>query len=210
MSNFPWFMDSWNSNSLIRGIGTFHVPMQYCSLQHGILLSSPDTSTTECHFCFGPAASFILRLSVILLHSPQQCLGHLQAWGTRLWCHIFLAFYTVDEILTASVLGGFPFPSPVDHVLSELSAMTHPSWVALHGVAHSFIELFKPLHHQGSEPWRGYLNSQPLGHILIKKKEDKLEMYTADYLEGHIDFFTWLFSSLKWREITCLRLVFSF
>ena len=35
---------------------------------------------------------------------------------------------------------GLPFPSPVD-VLSELSTMTHPSWVALHGMAHSFIEL---------------------------------------------------------------------
>ena len=38
---------------------------------------------------------------------------------------------------------GLPFPSPVDHVLSELSTMTHPSWVALHGMAHSFIELDK-------------------------------------------------------------------
>ncbi|KAF7247156.1 Craniofacial development protein 2 [Varanus komodoensis] len=42
---------------------------------------------------------------------------------------------------------GLPFPSPVDHVLSELSAMTCPSWVALHGMAHSFIELHKPLRH---------------------------------------------------------------
>ena len=31
----------------------------------------------------------------------------------------------------------------MDHVLSELSTMTHPSWVALHGMAHSFIELDK-------------------------------------------------------------------
>ena len=35
---------------------------------------------------------------------------------------------------------GFPFPSPVDHVLSELSLLTHTSWVALHGMAHRFIE----------------------------------------------------------------------
>ena len=33
--------------------------------------------------------------------------------------------------------------SPVDHVLSELSTMSHLSWVALHGMAHSFIELDK-------------------------------------------------------------------
>ena len=25
--------------------------------------------------------------------------------------------------------------------------MTHLSWVALHGMVHSFIELWKPLHH---------------------------------------------------------------
>ena len=33
------------------------------------------------------------------------------------------------------------------HVLSELFTMTHPPWVALHSVAHSFIELGKPLQH---------------------------------------------------------------
>ena len=42
---------------------------------------------------------------------------------------------------------GLPFPSPVDHVLSELSTMTHPSWVALHDMAHSFIELDKAVVH---------------------------------------------------------------
>ena len=42
---------------------------------------------------------------------------------------------------------GFPFPSPVDHILSELSSMTHPSWVALHGMAHGFIELDKAVVH---------------------------------------------------------------
>ena len=35
----------------------------------------------------------------------------------------------------------------MDHILSELSAMTRPSWVALHSMAHSFIELDKALMH---------------------------------------------------------------
>ena len=39
------------------------------------------------------------------------------------------------------------FPSPVDHVLSELTTMIHPSWVNLHGMAYSFIDLYKPLHY---------------------------------------------------------------
>ena len=36
-----------------------------------------------------------------------------------------------------------PLPSPVDHILSDLSIMTLLSWVALHGMAHNFIELDK-------------------------------------------------------------------
>ena len=31
----------------------------------------------------------------------------------------------------------------MDHILSELSTMTRPSWMALHGMAHNFIELDK-------------------------------------------------------------------
>ena len=47
---------------------------------------------------------------------------------------------------------GFPFHSPVlsDHILSELSTMTRLSWVALHGMAHSFIELDKAEIHVSS------------------------------------------------------------
>jgi len=35
----------------------------------------------------------------------------------------------------------------VGHILSELSPMTRPSWVALHGMAYSFIELDKAVIH---------------------------------------------------------------
>ena len=31
--------------------------------------------------------------------------------------------------------GGVPFPSPVGHILSDLSPMTRPSWVAPRGMA---------------------------------------------------------------------------
>ena len=53
-------------------------------------------------------------------------------------CHNFLPFHTVH---------GLPFPSPVDHVLSEHSSMTRSSWVALHCMAPSFIELDKAVVH---------------------------------------------------------------
>ena len=45
-----------------------------------------------------------------------------------------------------------PFPTvhpvkAVDHVFSELFTMTRLSWVALHSMAHSFIELDKAVVH---------------------------------------------------------------
>ena len=40
--------------------------------------------------------------------------------------------------------GGLPFPSPVDHILSDLSTMTCPSWVAPWAWL-SFIELDKAM-----------------------------------------------------------------
>ena len=42
---------------------------------------------------------------------------------------------------------GLPFPSPVDHILSELSTMPRLSWVALCSLDHSFIELDKAMVH---------------------------------------------------------------
>ena len=134
-SNLPWFMDL-----------LFQVPMQYCSLWHQILLSSQDTSTTERHFCFGPAEPFILVLLAILLHSSPGAYWTPSDLGDSSFSVIsfwpFIQFMTFSQQVS---WGGLPFPPPVDHVLSELSAMTHPSWVAPHSTAHSFIELHKPL-----------------------------------------------------------------
>ena len=68
------------------------------------------------------------------------------------WCNnqIFedwvYMFYTVHGILKARILKWFAFPSPVDRVLSELSTMTRPSWVALHSLSH-IIELDKAVVH---------------------------------------------------------------
>ena len=65
------------------------------------------------------------------------------------WCHIILPFYTGKFMGFSQLVysSGLPFPPAVDHVLSELSTVTGPSWVALHGMAHSFTKLCKPLHH---------------------------------------------------------------
>ena len=90
-----------------------------------------------------------------------------------LWLHLFIVSGVISPLISSSILGtyrpgefifqclifwgfsycswgsqgkywsGLPFPSPGDHVLSELSTMTCPSWVTLHGMAHSFTELDK-------------------------------------------------------------------
>ena len=72
---------------------------------------------------------------------------------TRVWigrqvlyhrCHLFILLLGLSR---QEHWRGLPFPSPVDHVLSELSTVTRPSWVALHGMAHSFIESDKAVVH---------------------------------------------------------------
>ena len=136
-SNLPWFMNL-----------TFQVPMQYGSLQHQALLSPPDTSTTEHCFCFGPVASLFLGLLVVVLHSSPVAYWIPSDLGDSSFSVIsfcpFIQFMRFSQYL---YWGSLPFPPPVDHVLSELSAMTCLSWMALHGMAHSFIELLKPLLH---------------------------------------------------------------
>ena len=133
-SNLPWFMDL-----------TFQVPMQYCSLQHRILLLSPVTPTTGCCFCFGSIPSFFLEL--FLHSSPVAYWAPIDLGSSSFSVLYFCLFILFMEFSRQEQWSDLPFPSPVDHVLSELSTMTCPSWVALHGMPHSFIELDKAVIH---------------------------------------------------------------
>ena len=56
-------------------------------------------------------------------------------------------FHTVHGVLKARILSCLPFPSPADHILPELSTMTHLSWMALHGMSDSFTEVDKAVVH---------------------------------------------------------------
>ena len=49
------------------------------------------------------------------------------------WYPIILPFHTVHRVLKARILKWLP--SPVDHILSDLSTMTRPSCVGPHGMA---------------------------------------------------------------------------
>ena len=54
---------------------------------------------------------------------------------------------SVHGVLKARILKWFAIGFSRDHILQELSTMTHPSWVALHCMAHSFIVLDKGVVH---------------------------------------------------------------
>ena len=56
----------------------------------------------------------------------------------------FWIFILLVGFLWQEYWSDLPFRLAVDHVLSEFSTVTHPSWVALHSMAHNFIELCKP------------------------------------------------------------------
>ena len=134
ISNLPWFMDL-----------MFQVPMQYCSLQHQILLPSPVSFTTGCCCCFGSISSFFLKL---FLHwSPVTYWAPTDLGSSSFSVLSFCLFILFMGFSRQEYSSGLPFPSPVDYILSELSTMTRPSWVALNSMAHSFIELDKAVVH---------------------------------------------------------------
>ena len=128
-SNLPWSMDL-----------TFQVPMQYCSLQHPTLLLSPVTSTAGYCFCFGSIPSFFLEL---FLHwSPVAYWVSTDLGSSSFHYLIILPFILFMGFLRQEYWSILPFPSPVNHILSDLSTMTHLSWVAPWPWL-SFIELDK-------------------------------------------------------------------
>ena len=119
---------------------TFQVPMQYCSLRYQTIFLSPVTSTTGHCFRFGSLSSFLLEL---FLHSSSVAYWASTNLRSSSFSVLFFAFsYRSWDSQDKNT-------EVVCHSLFqwELSTMTHPSWVALHGMAHSFIELDRAVIH---------------------------------------------------------------
>ena len=132
--NMPWLKDI-----------TFQVPRQYCSLQHRNLLLSPVASTSGCCFWFCFISSLFLEL---FLHwSPVAYWVPTDLGSSSSSALSFCLFIVSMGFSRQEYWSGLLCPSPVDHLLSELSTMTNPSWVALHGMAHNLIELGKAVLH---------------------------------------------------------------
>ena len=108
-------------------------------------------STAKCHF--HSDSHFILSgaVSNYPLLFPSGILDTYQPGGEGRCSSSrvisFCLFILFVGFLRQEYWSGLPFPPHLDYVLSELSTMTCPSWVALHGMAHSFIELDKAVVH---------------------------------------------------------------
>ena len=75
--------------------------------------------TTECHFCFGPASSFFLKLFLCPSPLTYWTLSNLGVWGGGVHLpgsviSLFLS-YCLWSSQGKTVEVVFPFPSPVDH-----------------------------------------------------------------------------------------------
>ena len=126
-SNLPWFMD------LI-----FQIPMQYCSLKHQTSITSHIHNWV--FVCFASVSSFFLDL---FLHwSPVAYWAPTDLGSSSFSILSFCLFILFMGFSRQEYWSGLPFPSPVDHILSDVSAWLirlggpHKTWL-------SFIELDK-------------------------------------------------------------------
>ena len=108
------------------------------------LLPSLLTSTTGCCFRFDSISSFFLEL---FLHWSPVAYWVPNNPGSSSFIVLSLCLFVLFMGFSRQECWSLPFPSPVDHILSELSTMTCPSWVALFGMAHSLIVLDKAVVH---------------------------------------------------------------
>ena len=124
-----------------------HGPNIPCSYAILLFTASEFTSITS-HIHNLVLFSLWLHLFILSrIISPLFCssiLGTCQPGEFIFHCHIFLRFHTVHGVLRARIL--------VCHSLLQWTKFCQnsppwpilgPSWVALHGMAHSFIELDK-------------------------------------------------------------------
>ena len=118
-----------------RALHAANIPSSYTILllQHWTLLLSPATSTAGYSFCFGSIPSFFLEL--FHHRSPVAYLAPTNLRSSSFSVLSFCLFILFMGFSRQEYCSGLPFPSPVDHILSDLSTMTHLSWVASQGMA---------------------------------------------------------------------------
>ena len=121
-SNLPWFM--FLCNIALYSIGLyFHLQS---NPQLGVVLLWLHL------FILSGIISPLFSSSILGTYWPGEFIFQ---------SHTFLPFHLFIGFSRQEYWSGLPFLSPVDCILSELSANVCLSWVALHDLSHSFIEL---------------------------------------------------------------------
>ena len=106
--------------------------MQYCSYCIGPCFYHWSHPQLGIVFALAPSLhSFRSYFSTDL----QEHIGHLLTSAVPLSVSYHLPFHTVHGVLKGRILKWFAVPFPVDHILSDLSTMIRPSWVAPQGMA---------------------------------------------------------------------------
>ena len=127
-SNLPWFMNL-----------TFQIPMQYCTYSLRLYFH---------HQSLPQLGLFLLWLHLFILSwviSPlisSSILGTYRPGEFIFQCPFFCLFILFMGFSRQEYWSSLPFPSPLDDALSELSTMTHLSWLS-----DSFLELDKAVVH---------------------------------------------------------------
>ena len=156
-----------------------NIAQEYSRFWWNIVLYSIelDFPTRHMHnwasFLFWPSRFIVSGvISNCPLLFPNSILDTFQPGGLIFQCHIFCLSILSMEFSRQEYLSGLPFPLPVDHILSELFTITCPSWAVLHGIAHSFIELHKPLCHDKAVIHEGVIDYIPIKNKLKKKRNN--------------------------------------
>ena len=165
--------------------------MQFCSLKDGIYFYYQ--THPQCSIVSAMANCFILSgaISNCPLLFPSSILDTYCPGGSSCGVISFCLVILSIGFSSQEYWSRLPFPSPVDHILSELFTMTHLSWVAWHGTTHSFIELWKPHQHDKSLILKGDIKKFSmliclLPHSEVHKNtvlEEKLIFYTPAFYE---------------------------
>ena len=127
----PICLDSWTQHSrFLCSIGLYSIKPGFYHQSHPQLVV----------VFLGSIPSFFLEL---FLHwSPVAYWVPTDLGSTSFSILSFCLFILFMGFSRQEYWSGLPFPSPVDNILSDLSTMTHPSWVAPRACL-SFIELDK-------------------------------------------------------------------
>ena len=120
------------------------------------------------------SASSFLPISLLL---SSSILGTYWPGEFIFQCPIFLSFHIVHRVLKARMLKWFAIPFSSGPRFIRILYLTCPSWVALHGMAHSFIELDKAVIHVVSLVsflWL-WFSAQLWMSLVVKVKSDSVK-----------------------------------